>query len=115
MFVYLFQSRTCARALTTDVTARNLPSRTAASPWMFVKVLQINKYRPPRCIADFDDALRQLDQFGYYIWIHKQLAPPRAVAASGRAASSPAGAASRTRRILLTGRICCGWEGCGTA
>ena len=79
MFVYLFQSRTSARALTTDVTARNLPSRTAASHWMFVKVLQINKYRPPRCIADFDDALRQLDQFGYYI-----LDPQTACAASRR-------------------------------
>ena len=79
MLVYLFQNGASARALTTDVTARNLPSRTAASHWMFVKMLQINNSRPPRCIADFNDALRQLDNFGYYI-----LDPETACAASHR-------------------------------
>lgn len=79
MFVYLFQNRTSARALTIDVTARNLPSRTGGSHWIFVKRLQIDKSRPPRCIADFNDALRQLDLFGYYI-----LDPQTTCAASHR-------------------------------
>jgi hypothetical protein len=80
MLVYLFQNRTSARALTTDMTARNLPSRTAASHWMFVKALQIDdNCRPLRCIADFNDALRQLNHFGYYI-----LDPQTACAASHR-------------------------------
>ena len=92
MFVYLFQNRTSARALTTDVTARNLPSRTAASHWMFVKVLQINKYRPPGASLTLTMRSASWTNSATTSWIHKQLAPPRAVAASGRAASSPAGA-----------------------
>jgi hypothetical protein len=79
MFVYLFRNRTSARALTIDVTARNLPSRTGGSHWIFAKRLQIDKSRPPRCIADFNDALRQLDLFGYYI-----LDPQTTCAASHR-------------------------------
>jgi hypothetical protein len=83
MLVYLFENRTPARALTTDVTARNLPCPTAASHWMFVKRLQINQCRPPRCIADFNDALSQLDHFGYYILDPETIC----AAAGGRAAS----------------------------
>ena len=62
MLVYLFR-RTCDRALSTDVTGRNLPSRRAAIPWMFVEALRINKSRRPLSA----EALRQLHQVGYYI------------------------------------------------
>ena len=66
MLVYLFR-RNADRALTIDVTARNLPSR--PSPWIFIRALRFNKGRPPRCIADFDDARRQLDRFGYLVLV----------------------------------------------
>ena len=46
MFVYLFRQRNADRALTTDITGRNLPSRTPTSHWMFVKALQIDNWRP---------------------------------------------------------------------
>ena len=68
MLVYMFR-RNADRALTTDVTARNLPSRTAACPWVFVMALHFNKDRPPRCITDFEDALRNLDRFGFLILV----------------------------------------------
>jgi hypothetical protein len=95
MLVYLFQNRTSARALTTDVTARNLPSRTAAGHWLFVKRRQINKCRPPVHLSDFNSALRHLD---HYILTLKQLAPLRTVAASGRAAN-PADCGTHRRHL----------------
>ena len=66
MQVYLFRNH-IARALTMDVTARNLPPH--PSPWIFIRGLHFNKGRPPRCITDFDDALRKLDHFGYLILV----------------------------------------------
>jgi hypothetical protein len=68
MFVYLFRQRNANRALTTDITGRNLPPRTPTSHWMFVEALQIDKCRPPQGIADFEEASRQLEQVGYYIF-----------------------------------------------
>jgi len=68
MFVYLFRQRNADRALTTDITGRNIPARTAASHWMFVKALQIDNSRPPLGIADFEEACRQLKKVGYYIF-----------------------------------------------
>jgi hypothetical protein len=35
---------------------------------MFVEALQIDKCRPPQGIADFEEASRQLEQVGYYIF-----------------------------------------------
>ena len=68
MFVYLFRHRNAGRALTTDITGRNLPPRTPTGHWVFVRALQIDKSRPPLGIADFEKAARQLEQFGYYIF-----------------------------------------------
>ena len=68
MFVYLFRQRNADRALTTDITGRNLPSRTPTSHWMFVKALQIDNWRPLLGVADFEEASRQLKQVGYYIF-----------------------------------------------
>ena len=67
MFIYLFR-RNGDRALTTDITGRNIPPRTPTSHWVFVEALQINKSRPPLGIADFAEASRQLTQVGYYIF-----------------------------------------------
>lgn len=58
MLVYLFQ-RNAGLALTREVTGRNLPCRTAASPWVFVEA----QYQPPLSA----EALRHLHQVGYYI------------------------------------------------
>jgi hypothetical protein len=68
MFVYLFRQRNADRALTTDITGRNIPPRTPTGHWVFVKALQIDKCRPPLGIADFEEASRQLKQVGYYIF-----------------------------------------------
>ena len=68
MQVYLFRQN-ADRALTMDVTARNLPPSPAASPWVFVMALHFNKDRPPRCITDFEDALRNLGRFGFLILV----------------------------------------------
>ena len=66
MLVYLFRQRNADRALTTDVTGRNLPRRTPTH-WMFVKALQIDKSQPLLGTVDFEEASRQLEQVGYYI------------------------------------------------
>ena len=68
MIVYLFQQRNADRALTTDVTGRNLPPRAPTSQWVFLEALQIDKCQSPLGIADFDEASRQLKQVGYYIF-----------------------------------------------
>jgi hypothetical protein len=66
MLVYLFQqNRTCALALTMDVTGRNLPSRMAARNWVFLETLDTNKTR--RNIAEIDGMLRRVKAFGYHI------------------------------------------------
>ena len=68
MRAYLFRQHNADRALTTDVTGRNLPPRTPKSYWMFVEALQIDKCRPLLGIADFEEASRQLKLVGYYIY-----------------------------------------------
>ena len=69
MFVYLFRQRNADRALTTDLTGRNLPSNTPTGHWMFVKAVQIDDCPPSSLgIADFEEASRQLNQVGYYIF-----------------------------------------------
>ena len=67
MLVYLFR-RNGDHALTTDMTARNLPSRNPCSHWMFVEALDTNKYEPRRDIAEIDGVLRRVKAFGYYIF-----------------------------------------------
>jgi hypothetical protein len=69
MLVYLFRQRGNAdHALTTDLTGRNLPYRTSASPWVFVKALELAKSDPQVGFANLEDALRQLKAVGYYIF-----------------------------------------------
>ena len=65
MFVYLFR-RNGDHALTTDMTGRNLPSR--SSLWLFVEALDTNKFEPRRDIAEIDDELSRVKAFGYYIF-----------------------------------------------
>jgi hypothetical protein len=68
MLVYLFR-RNGDQAFTTDMTGRNLPSRTPSSDWKFVEALDTNKFQPRRQdIAEIDDVLRRLKAFGYYIF-----------------------------------------------
>jgi|RhiMethySRZTD1v2_1073278.scaffolds.fasta_scaffold2516435_2 hypothetical protein len=68
MFVYMFR-RNGDHALTTDMTGRNLPSRTPSSHWMFVEALDTKKFEPRRRdIAEIDDVLHRVKAFGYYIF-----------------------------------------------
>ena len=43
MLVYMFR-RNGDHALTTDMTGRNLPSRTPSRHWMYVETLDTNKF-----------------------------------------------------------------------
>ena len=61
MFVYLFR-RNGDRALTTDMTGRNLPARAPSSHWLFVEALDTNKLVIRRDIAQIIKAS------GYYIF-----------------------------------------------
>lgn len=67
MLVYMFRSNG-DHALTTDMTGRNLPSRTPSSHWMFVEALATNKFEPRRDIAEIDDMPSLVKAFGYYIF-----------------------------------------------
>jgi hypothetical protein len=66
MFIYMFR-RNGDHALTTDMTGRNLPSRTPSRHWMYVETLDANKFEPRRDIAEIDDMLSRVKAFGYYI------------------------------------------------
>jgi hypothetical protein len=67
MLIHLFQqNRTCALALTMDVTGRNLPSRMAARNWVFLETLDTNKTR--RNIAEIDHVLSRVKSFGYHVF-----------------------------------------------
>jgi hypothetical protein len=65
MFVYLFR-RNGDRALTTDITGRNLPSSMPNRHWVFMEALDDEKTRPPRGVADLKAALSRVRAFGYY-------------------------------------------------
>ena len=65
MFVYLFR-RNGDRALTTDITGRNLPSSTPCRHWVFMEALDDEKTRPPLGVADLKEALSRVRAFGYY-------------------------------------------------
>jgi hypothetical protein len=65
MFVYLFQ-RNGDRALTTDITGRNLPSSTPYRHWVFMEAIDDEKTRPPLGVADLREALSRVRAFGYF-------------------------------------------------
>jgi hypothetical protein len=62
MLVYMFR-RNGDHALTRDVTGRNLPCRTAANPWVFLREGRTSKTRPPLSA----EALCHLNRVGYCI------------------------------------------------
>jgi hypothetical protein len=66
MLVYMFRHNG-DHALTTDMTGRNLPSRTPSRHWMYVETLDTNKFEPRRDIAEIHDVLSRVKAFGYYI------------------------------------------------
>jgi hypothetical protein len=67
MLIYMFR-RNGDRALTTDMTGRNLPSRNSSSHWMFVEALDTSNYEPLQDIAEMDGVLRRVKACGYYIF-----------------------------------------------
>ena len=69
ILVYLFrQKQTSDRALTTDVTGRNLPSSTPYGPWVFVEILNTENAKPPLDLAYFKEALSLVTTSGYFIF-----------------------------------------------
>ena len=59
MLLYMFR-RNGDHALTTDMTGRNLPSRTPFRHWMYVQTLDTNKFQPRRNMAEIDDLLSRV-------------------------------------------------------
>lgn len=62
MFVYLFRRNGGDRALTSDMTGRNLPDRTPSNHWMFVEALDTDKFVIRQDIA------QSIKASGYYIF-----------------------------------------------
>jgi hypothetical protein len=69
MLIYLFRDeRTGNRALTMDVTGRNLPPITSSTVWVFVEVINTHEL-PPRWDTPYlRSAVRQVRMTGFYLF-----------------------------------------------
>jgi hypothetical protein len=69
VLIYLFRDeRTDNRALTMDVTGRNLPSSAPYEPWVFVEMLNTENAKPPLGVGDLKEALSRVTASGYFIF-----------------------------------------------
>ena len=67
MLIYLFRDeRTDNRALTVDVTGRNIPPITSATVWLFVEAIDTHKLPSRWDTAEFQYAVRQVEMTGFY-------------------------------------------------
>jgi hypothetical protein len=77
VLIYLFRDeRTDNRALTMDVTGRNIAPVTSSTVWLFVEA--INTYRlPPRWDTPYlRDAMRQARMTGFHLFEPERVLPP---------------------------------------
>ena len=69
LLIYLFRDeKTENRALTMDVTGRNIPSVTLSTVWLFVEAINIHKLPPLWDTPYLRDALRQVGITGFYLF-----------------------------------------------
>ena len=65
--IYLFRDgRTDNRALTMDVTGRNIPRVTSSTAWLFVEAIDTHKLPPQWDTAYLRNAVRQVEMTGFY-------------------------------------------------
>lgn len=69
MLIYLFRDeRTDNRALSTDVTGRNIPLVTSSTVWLFVETIDTRRLSPKWDTAEFQYAPRQVKMTGFYLF-----------------------------------------------
>ena len=69
MLIYLFrEERTDNRALTMDVTGRNIPPVTSSTGWLFVEMIDTHKLSPRWDTAYLRYAVRQVRMIGFYLF-----------------------------------------------
>ena len=77
MFIYLFRAeRTDLRALTMDVTGRNIPAVTSSTVWLFVEAINTHVLPPQWNTAYLRDAMHQARTTGFYHLGSEQIPPP---------------------------------------
>ena len=78
VFIYLFRDeRTDLRALTMDVTGRNIPAVTSSTVWLFVEAINTHVLPPQWDTAYLRDAVHQARTTGFYHLGSEQMPPTR--------------------------------------
>jgi hypothetical protein len=77
LLIYLFRDeRTDNRALTMDVTGRNIPPVTSATVWLFVEAINTHKLPPWWDTEYLRYAVRQVRMIGFYLFEAGRVRPP---------------------------------------
>ncbi len=77
VLIYLFRDeRKNNRALTMDLTGRNLPPVASATVWLFVEAINTHKLQPRWDTAYFRSAVRQVEMTGFYLFEAGWVPPP---------------------------------------
>ncbi|MFZ0850288.1 MAG: hypothetical protein WAO08_13895 [Hyphomicrobiaceae bacterium] len=80
MFVYLFRNeRTDLRALTMDVTGRNIPAVTSSIGWLFVEAINSHVLPPRWDTAYLRYTVRQARMIGFYLFEAGRVLPAPAL------------------------------------
>ena len=68
MLIYLIRDEKMDnRALTIDVTGRNIPRVTSSTVWLFVEAINTHKLPPCWDTAYLREAMRQVEMTGFYL------------------------------------------------
>jgi hypothetical protein len=77
VLIYLFrEERTDNRALTMDVTGRNIPPVTSSTVWLFVEAVNTHKLPPWWDTEYLRYAVRQVRMIGFYLFEAGRIRPP---------------------------------------
>ena len=77
MLIYLFRDkRTDNRALTMDVTGRNIPPVTPSTVWLFVEAINTHNLPPQWDTKNLRYAMSQARMTGFYHFEPGQVLPP---------------------------------------
>jgi hypothetical protein len=77
VLIYLFRDeRTDNRALTMDVTGRNIPSITSSTVWLFVEAINTHSLPPQWDTGYLRYAVRQARTIGFYHFEPGRVLPP---------------------------------------
>ena len=74
----IIEARTDNRALTMDVTGRNIPAVTSPTVWLFVEAINRHVLPPRWDTAYLRYAVRQARMTGFYLFAAGQVLPPPA-------------------------------------